>query len=997
MSELLSFGMATVTWPQVKEVFIASQAPGVTKDGATDILSKGLAPLFNGGGAGGVVSKVIGVGPILASPMVGDVVVSHATSGVTAGVYGSASQVPTITFDPTGHASSVVLTAITPSAIGAQGASAILLAFAGLTAGSGLLKMNAGVPSLDTSTYMTSLTLSGDITGSGSGSISTTLASILVAGGPVGSGSIVPVLTWDAKGRILSVGTAAITAAGIGAEPAFAVGVASQVLLGTKSWGQISDSQVATAAAIAWSKISKSGALPGDVGALAVGGTAAAATKLATGRTIGITGDATWTSPAFDGTGNVTAVLSLANIITAGGPIGSASVVPVLSWDAHGRLTVVTTAAILVAWSAITSKPTTIAGYGITDAQAALGYAPVNKAGDSGIGALQINYSSITGGAKGLQIGATGNYLAGSSASLAIGIPTAATSWPLEIQKNGVAIFSVDTTGTLNNGIVPVARVTGLAAVATSASASDLTTGQLLAARMPQLTGDVTTAGGSTATTLARIQGVPVNILTANGVAQYVDGYIAWTAVGSGPVWSQVGVLRGSGYGGSGQFLTSAGASTAPVWTTLTHNQINDWAASTSGFVTGGPYLPVNNPVFTGILNGPAGGYLGFAARNYIVDAGTPGAVFPGTSVGDMGLRSNGSIWLGIGGGSTPATMQITGSGVGITGTLSVSNTISEGGVSLASKYALASSLGALATKSLVTWTSDLSGVPFCVAGLGNPAAHGGLRISNNTAGGWHGIEFSDAKTTRLLVNGTGGSNYAGIYDATASDSGWLFGFDRSSTLVRGYVPWARVTGVPVFAVTAGQVAIGNGSSGFTSSSNLTASGTSLINGNTTVGTASGGLAFVGKTWTTSPTTSVGLTTDGGSTWLNSGGTLLQFGDATHTLGQWTNATGLQINTGMFVTGPINGTTWLPPVYHSVSGQMPTLGPNQAVLLIEDEHPQANVLWMTPTGQYVNYRDGGIRVMVNPNTPLPFASNNTTMMMFGPTYAGSVICSLLIC
>ena len=79
---------------------------------------------------------------------------------------------------------------------------------------------------------------------------------------------------------------------------------------------------------------------------LTTAGTAAAATKLATGRTIGITGDATWTSPAFDGTANVTAAITLASVITAAGPIGSGTTVPVITYDAKGRVTEVTTAAI---------------------------------------------------------------------------------------------------------------------------------------------------------------------------------------------------------------------------------------------------------------------------------------------------------------------------------------------------------------------------------------------------------------------------------------------------------------------------------------------------------------------------------------------------------------------------------------------------------------------------------------------------------------------------
>lgn len=50
-----------------------------------------------------------------------------------------------------------------------------------------------------------------------------------------------------------------------------------------------------------------------DTEKLGVSATAASATQLATGRTIAITGDLTYTSPAFNGTGNVTAAGTIAN------------------------------------------------------------------------------------------------------------------------------------------------------------------------------------------------------------------------------------------------------------------------------------------------------------------------------------------------------------------------------------------------------------------------------------------------------------------------------------------------------------------------------------------------------------------------------------------------------------------------------------------------------------------------------------------------------------
>jgi len=97
------------------------------------------------------------------------------------------------------------------------------------------------------------------------------------------------------------------------------------------------------------------------------------AAKLTAARTISATGDASW-SVSFDGSANVTASLTLANTITAAGPVGSATTVPIITYDAKGRLTVVSSTTITPAWASVTGKPTTLSGYGIaaTDVTAQL-------------------------------------------------------------------------------------------------------------------------------------------------------------------------------------------------------------------------------------------------------------------------------------------------------------------------------------------------------------------------------------------------------------------------------------------------------------------------------------------------------------------------------------------------------------------------------------------------------------------------------------------------
>jgi hypothetical protein len=86
----------------------------------------------------------------------------------------------------------------------------------------------------------------------------------------------------------------------------------------------------------------------GVVGALT--GNASTATTLQTSRTIGISGDGTGTATSFNGSSNITIPFTLANTGVGAGTYRSVTV------DTKGRVTAGT-------------NPTTIAGYGITDAQ----------------------------------------------------------------------------------------------------------------------------------------------------------------------------------------------------------------------------------------------------------------------------------------------------------------------------------------------------------------------------------------------------------------------------------------------------------------------------------------------------------------------------------------------------------------------------------------------------------------------------------------------------
>jgi hypothetical protein len=91
------------------------------------------------------------------------------------------------------------------------------------------------------------------------------------------------------------------------------------------------------------------------------------AASLTTARSISMTGDGTWTT-SFNGSANVTGALTLATVNANVGAFGSATQVPTFTVDAKGRTTAAANVTITPAWSSITAKPTTLAGYGITDA-----------------------------------------------------------------------------------------------------------------------------------------------------------------------------------------------------------------------------------------------------------------------------------------------------------------------------------------------------------------------------------------------------------------------------------------------------------------------------------------------------------------------------------------------------------------------------------------------------------------------------------------------------
>ena len=214
-----------------------------------------------------------------------------------------------------------------------------------VNADSGWVLTTDGSITLDT-TSLTFVQFSGAgqvIAGTGLGKSGNT---IYLANTGVSAGTYTK-LTVDAQGRVTSAGT--LSASDIPALDWTKITTGKPTTLsGYGITDGVNTSDVATvAAANKILKLDANSKLPASITGNA-DGNAATATKLVTSRTLAASGDATG-SASFDGSANATIALTLANSGATAGTYKSVTV------DAKGRVTG-------------GSNPTTLAGYGITDA-----------------------------------------------------------------------------------------------------------------------------------------------------------------------------------------------------------------------------------------------------------------------------------------------------------------------------------------------------------------------------------------------------------------------------------------------------------------------------------------------------------------------------------------------------------------------------------------------------------------------------------------------------
>lgn len=279
--------------------------------------------------------------------------ITLANSGVTAGTYGSTTQIPVLTVDAKGRVT-VASTAAISTALNIAGTTGTdtvtlgsdTLTFAGGTGVTTTVTNNQVSFAIGQSVGTTDNVTFNNVTVNGAlNSDDITATNISVNGNATITGNLtVQGTTTTVNSTAVAISDINLTLAKDAANAAAANGAGLTVAgaNATLTYNSATDS---------WNfnkDLNVTGTITGTIS-----GTATTATKWTTARDLSLTGDAAATLAAVDGTANVSAVLTLATVNSNVGSFGTSTSVPAITVNAKGLVTAVTTNAIPTATTSV--------------------------------------------------------------------------------------------------------------------------------------------------------------------------------------------------------------------------------------------------------------------------------------------------------------------------------------------------------------------------------------------------------------------------------------------------------------------------------------------------------------------------------------------------------------------------------------------------------------------------------------------------------------------